>query len=230
MSVSEITGLFLFAGSAESRCKLDRALCTAQQAHSSILISLKLIKEDWCDGSESNLAEQMVFDHFVDSINSGSVNFLMCAPPGSSSWVSSFRDIIGRGRYSRPEIQPVHKEQVGMGTLLALHGTTACAAAQKRGTPRIVEQFQPRAGEPAFFDLDERIGLCRTPGVQSSSACHHLRPHADLQPFRMASNFVPLLWQRNWDALTSSEIYQALIKAICDRPREPPSCTCRKCY
>ena len=29
VNVSEITNLFLFAGSAESRCKLDRALCSA---------------------------------------------------------------------------------------------------------------------------------------------------------------------------------------------------------
>ena len=57
-----------------------------------------------------------------------------CARPlGSSSWVSSSRDVMGSGRYDSPGIQPVHK-QVRMGILLALRGATACAAAQKRGT------------------------------------------------------------------------------------------------
>ena len=81
-----------------------------------------------------------------------------------------------------------------MGTLLALRGATPCAAAQERGIPWIVEQFQPRAGERAFFDLDVWIDLLRTPGLQSFSTCHHLRPHADRQPIRMDSNCVPLLF------------------------------------
>ena len=91
--------------------------------------------------------------------------------------------------------------------------------------PVTVEQFQPRASEPAFFDHDERINLFPTPGVQSRSTCHHLRPHADRQPKRMASNFVSLLWQRSLDALTSSEFCQALIEGILiaheRRPRAP---------
>ena len=169
VSVSESTGMFLFPGSAESRCKLDHALCMAQQARCLVPISLKLVAVDRCDGSEFNVAEQMVFDHFVNAINSGSVDFMLCAPPDSSSWVSSSRDVTGSGRYGRPGIQPVHKEQVRVGTLLALRGATACAAAQKRGVPWIVEQLQPQAGESAFFGLDGWIDLLRTPGRQSFS-------------------------------------------------------------
>ena len=169
---------------------------------------------------EFNLAEQVVFHRFVDSINSGSVDFLLCAPLGSSSWVSSFRDVTGRGRCGRIGIQ-----QVRMGTLLALRGATACAAAQERGIPWIVEQFQPRAGELAFFGFRRVDRSFANAGVQSFSICHHLRPHADRQFIRMASNFVLLLLQHSLDALTSSEFCQALIEGILNahawRPRAP---------
>ena len=76
------------------------------------------------------------------------------------------------GTVAREFIQPVLKEQVPVGTLLALRGATACAAAQKRGVPWIVEQSQLRAGKPGFFGLDDWTDILRMPGVQSFSTCH----------------------------------------------------------
>ena len=77
-SVSEITGMFLFAGSTESRCKLDHVLCMAQHARSLVSISLKVIAVDWCDGPEFNVAEQMVLDRFCGR---------------NSIWVSGFHAV-----------------------------------------------------------------------------------------------------------------------------------------
>ena len=102
----------------------------------------------------SNIAEQLVFGRTVEAISSESVDLLQCSPPSSSSWVSCSRDVPGSGPYGCPGIQPAHKEQVGVGTLLALRGAAACTAAQSQSiTPWIVEQPQHQASDPAFLGL-----------------------------------------------------------------------------
>ena len=100
---------------------------------------------------------------------------------------SSSRDITGRGRYGRLGIQPVDKEQVRVGTLLALRGAAACTAAQSQGIPWIVEQLQPQASEPAFFGLDEWIDLVASAGSTVFFHLSSLAPHArNHQPDRIA--------------------------------------------
>ena len=79
------------------------------------------------------------------------------------------------GTVAREFIQPVLKEQVPVGTLLALRGATACAAAQKSGVPWIVEQSQLRAGEPGFFGLDDWTDNLRMSG---GTVIFHLSPIA----------------------------------------------------
>ena len=145
--------------------------------------------------------------------NSGSVDFLFCAPPGSSSWVSSFRDVIGRRRHGRPAMQPAHKEQVRMGTLLALRGATACVAAQERGIPWIVEQFQPQANwhfrsrrvDRSFANAGGTVIVCLSPLART----------------RIAS-------PSEWPAFLSLCFCSA--RAFFERPRGAASCICRKCF
>ena len=156
----------------------------------------------------------MVFDRFVDSINSGSVDFLLCAPPGSSCWVSSFRDVIWRGRYGRPGIQPAHKEQVRIGTLLrAPWGHCVCCRTETRhlmdcGTiptagRRTGVFFFFRRVDRSFANAGSGVIFCFSPlaPTRGSPACS---TGQQFSPFAFAAQF----------GLTSSEICQALIEGI----------------
>ena len=78
----EVTGMFPFAGTVESRSKLDQALRMADRAR---CVRMHLVAVGWSDDTECNVAEQMVFHRIVEAIGSGSVDFLLCASPSSSS-------------------------------------------------------------------------------------------------------------------------------------------------
>ena len=156
----EVVILYAFSGPSG---RADGFEAWARRAGASRQLHVKVIMCDLISGID--LADELAWQGIYDKLTNDEFHASLWSPPCSTFSVVRhlpggppvLRGPAGPDLYGLPRLKPKHKEQVRMGTLLAIRAARGIEAQRRGGRPWILESPSPAHDCASIFSLPEII-------------------------------------------------------------------------